>query len=245
MIKLVSVNIERDNHHDTVIPFLKKEAPDVICIQELLKEDLEMYEKELGMHSFFKPMCYFKASDYNESKIFGLVMFSKNIFKGESKYIVGNENDIPQFKKAENRHIERNKVNILLEWAELKNSAGECYRIATTHFTWAPDGLSTEYQREDARKLIDILENEVKDFVLVGDLNSPRGKETFAMFAEKFTDNIPKEHDSSIDPNLHRMPGLKLMVDGLFTTPKYVVREIRLVEGVSDHKAIVASIDYN
>ena len=35
---------------------------------------------------------------------------------------------------------------------------------------------------------------------------------------------------------------LLVMVDGLFSTPEYTVTDVRLVEGVSDHKAVVGYI---
>ena len=37
--------------------------------------------------------------------------------------------------------------------------------------------------------------------------------------------------------------GLGLMVDGLFTTPKYIASNVKLEPGVSDHMAIVANIE--
>ena len=41
MIKLVSVNIQGDNNHETVTPFLLKESAYVVCIQEIFEEDKE------------------------------------------------------------------------------------------------------------------------------------------------------------------------------------------------------------
>jgi exonuclease III len=32
-MKLININIEGDKHFDTVIPFLEKEKPDVLCLQ--------------------------------------------------------------------------------------------------------------------------------------------------------------------------------------------------------------------
>jgi hypothetical protein len=35
------------------------------------------------------------------------------------------------------------------------------------------------------------------------------------------------------------------MVDGLFTTPAYEAQDVKLVDGVSDHMAVVAPITKN
>ncbi len=39
-MKLISINIEINRHYDTVLNFLKKEKPDVVCLQEVLEDDL-------------------------------------------------------------------------------------------------------------------------------------------------------------------------------------------------------------
>ena len=125
--------------------------------------------------------------------------------------------------------------------ADIISADGQIFSISTTHFTWTPDGDANEYQRKDLENLMKILDG-YKSFVLAGDFNAPRGREIFSAIAAKYKDNIPLEYVSSIDSNLHRAPGLKLMVDGLFSTPDYKVEDAELVCGVSDHCAIVAKI---
>jgi endonuclease/exonuclease/phosphatase family metal-dependent hydrolase len=81
------------------------------------------------------------------------------------------------------------------------------------------------------------------ELILCGDFNAPRGGEIFKMLADKYKDNIPPEYDSSLDTELHRIGKIKkLMVDGLFTTSAYIVSDVKLSEGVSDHKAVTAII---
>mgnify|MGYP003518349091 FL=1 len=86
------------------------------------------------------------------------------------------------------------------------------------------------------------------EFIITGDFNAPRGRETFAIFAEKFKDNIPLSYESSLDTKFHRSPEIrsgerKNMVDCLFSTPSYFITDVKLIEGVSDHKAIVAFLE--
>ena len=82
-------------------------------------------------------------------------------------------------------------------------------------------------------------------FVLTGDFNAPRGGEIFAELASRYKDNIPNHYQSSLDPDLHRVKNLKLMVDGLFSTPDYNLGEVRLINGVSDHLAVAAKVSKN
>ncbi len=58
-----------------------------------------------------------------------------------------------------------------------------------------------------------------------------------------YTDNIPSCYTTSIDPHLHRAGALDLLVDVLFTTPKYRASDVRLVSGLSDHMAVAGNIE--
>lgn len=244
MLKLISINIQTDLHHDRVIPFLQKEQPDVVCLQEVFKEELAIYEKALNMTSYFKPMCLIESFIKADGKnyILGPAILTKHQVKFSSEYIVGTEEDVPIFEHKFSK-TERDINNLVVLWADVKDTDGDEYRISTTHFTWTPEGLSTEYQKNDMKKLIEVLDNKLKGFILTGDLNAPRGNETFSMLSEKYKDNIPAQYTSSLDPNLHRVKGLVHMVDGLFSTPEYNLKNVELHEGVSDHKAIVAYIE--
>lgn len=242
MLKLVSVNIEQELHADTVAAFLKKEMPDVVCMQEVYKEDFYMYEKLLGMKGHYVPHFNFPSQKTGEYKLLGIAIFAKEFLATDFEYFIDPNGVIINFTLASDPYKEKHPGNRAIMWADVKDDEGNVYRIANTHFTWTPEGLALPYQIEDAGKAIKILEEKVKDFVFVGDMNAPRGRETFAMFAEKWKDNIPEAYDSSIDPVIHRAKGLKYVVDVLFTTPKYKAENVRLIEGVSDHKAVVAEI---
>lgn len=249
MIKLVSVNIEMDMHHDTVIPFLQKENADVVCIQELFQKDIAIYEQALGMKSSFAPMAYTASFKFGgeEKNVYGIAIFAKDGNRGEYECIVGDKNKIPAL-VVKKSITERNDGNVVLLYKNIVDDVGTTYTISTTHFTWTPPpGTTTQYQMEDAKKLIKILDQNLGEFILVGDFNAPRGQEAFTLFAEKYKDNIPLSYTSSLDTGLHRSPEIRSgkfnnMVDGLFSTPQYSVINVQLKEGVSDHKAIVATI---
>lgn len=244
MLKLVSINAEWGKHHETIFPFLEKEKPDVLCLQEIFQDELPIYEKLTGMKGFFKPECLFPVSgDNSTKKLFGPAILTKYETQFGFKYIVGDESNIPEFSKPEDSFKERNITNIVLVWGDIKSPDGLVYKIATTHFTWTPEGETTDYQIEDTVKLVKFLEEDLGSFIFVGDLNAPRGKEAFSMLAEKFKDNIPEEYDSSLDDEIHRLKGSKrYVVDGLFSTKEYLLSNVKLISGISDHRAIVADI---
>lgn len=238
-LKLVSLNIERDWHYETVLPFLRSERPLVVCLQEVLDGDVERFERELGMRGVYAPISIANKGRGTELLARKGVRTGHAIFSslpilgsGSAHYcgcVLGAE-VIP-----ESRHYHRN-----LLWVRV--AAGTTvYRIATTHFTWTLHGEVTDEQRTDLQRLLKELAG-FEDVVLAGDFNAPRGREIWDTLATKYRDNIPHNYQSSLDQNLHDTPGLQYVVDGLFTTPEYACENTKLVCGVSDHCAVVSTV---
>ena len=120
---------------------------------------------------------------------------------------------------------------------------GKKFNIGTTHYAWTPDGQIDDDQRKDFVKLMEVA-NKYDEFLICGDFNAPRGREMFSMFTDHFKDNLPKDVVSTIDENIHKKKGLSLAVDSIFTTPGYKVSDVKVVDGVSDHKAIVGFLEW-
>ena len=235
-MKLISLNIELNRHRDKVLSFLKKESPDVICLQEILEEDFPIYKKELQMEgalemwylmNFTKDSRHIKLNGQKH----GVAIFTKKILNSGSIYYNKHEESI-------DRPVQDD--NVLL-WIETEDNKGEVFKFMTTHLPVTVNGETTDYQLQVVSLLIKELEKN-PEFVFCGDTNAPRGREAFSLLANKYKDNIPQEDQTSLDQNLHRVKGLIYMVDGLFTTPGYKAENVRLVDGVSDHMAIVADI---
>ena len=240
-MKLISINIETNRHNDSVLEFLKKENRDVVCFQEFLEDDFELYKKELNLQGVFKA-SNFVDINFPEirGKKQGVAIFAKKIVESNFVFYVGKEeNALKPFEEYEsNKDFQKN--NVLL-WANIKNDNGEIFKIATTHLPVTEKGESSPYQLKVVDALILELDK-LGDFVLCGDMNAPRGNETFRRLNNKYKDNIPLEYKTSIDQNLHRVKGIQLMVDCLFTSSVYSTRDVKLVDGVSDHMAIVAQV---
>ena len=240
-VRFASINIEGHSHLETVVAFLNSFEPDIVCFQELIRDDVQFFESTLGMKGHFAPMLQYHTVVRNAESPFGLYgigLFSKlplanvhaDIYYGDST------KDIPKFILGDETTTRR----VLLGGTVSKN--GELYTVATTHFTRTSDGSTSDKQRQDLKNLLAITEKH-PELILCGDFNSPRGGEIFGILADKYTDNIPPEYQSSLDSRLHQLrDSKKLMVDGLFTTPQYDASNVKLSEGVSDHKAVTAVI---
>lgn len=241
-LSLVSINVEWDKHHDTVLPFLERTDADIVCIQELPEKDIPLYEKTYGGTCIaYAPVCRLRRPE-------GLMTITEAILtrisaQGKVAYYAGSLEAV----RVDDENSDVGVHALIL--ADLQKD-GVPYTIATTHFTWSPKGEPNDNQRRDQAALFAILDS-LGEFALVGDFNAPRGKETFSKFAERYKDNIPPKYETSIDVTLHKTRNNpvenarvgKYMVDGLFTTPGYVAKDVRLQFGVSDHAAIIATIE--
>src|SRR3989338_1132616 len=236
-LKLVSLNIEGSKHLDLVLSFLEREAPDVVCVQELFESDAPLFESRLGMEHAFAPICRW---DQDGSKAapepWGVAIFSKLSLRNvRVDYYVGNANSIPVHTRGKPETL----YNALLSAEVAKD--GTTFTVGTTHFVWTPNGEADDRQRRALAPFFKILAT-YPEITFSGDFNAPRGKEVFDAIAARYKDNIPVEYKTSLNGGVHRAGKLELMVDGLFTTPQYVAEGTKLVGGVSDHMAIVSHI---
>lgn len=237
--KIVSVNIEGAKHLDRVVPFLERERPDIVCLQEVFEPDVQSFAKLLDMEYAFAPNVLMGRMEPTEPPFvpFGIGMLSRFPLENiQRQYYHGEE--ATAVKTVFNENVEVYTHPLLSVEGEKE---GERYTFATTHFTWTPDGKPNDTQRKHLQALFKILER-FDDIVLCGDFNAPRGGEIFGEIAKRYKDNIPPHYQTSIDGKLHRLGPLQRMVDGLFTTPQYEVSNVRLQDGVSDHLAIVGEV---
>lgn len=238
-IKLISLNIERSKHLGTVLSFLKKQQPDIFCVQEILENDIARFVAVLGGAEYmFTPTLRHMETEGNP--IVGEALFSRlRVVRKDVQYYVGSADDIPEHKpsqETETGHVTNCALTTLVVEKE-----GNLFTVGTTHFTWSPDGGASMAQRINMKKLLGILAT-YQELVFTGDFNAPRGGEIFSMLANTYTDNVPAKYTTSIDGHVHRAGQLDLMVDGLFSTRGYTVSNVEMVCGLSDHCALVAKV---
>lgn len=134
---------------------------------------------------------------------------------------------------------ERTTSGVLVAAISFKD--GETFIIANTHGVWTQDGRVTPYQLRAIDRLLAGL-GTIPKLILCGDFNAPRGRQAWARIGQVYADNIPSEVTTTIDGGLHRAGYLLHVVDGIFSTPHYTVKDVRIISGLSDHCAIVAEI---
>lgn len=236
----MSVNIEGQKHLGAVRDFLLKENPDVVCLQECFPEMIKQMTGNNWPYQFFVPtykvdqdgrgLKYSATRKWGEAILSKLPMRDKNVLRVKMK-TYGPDN-LPGY--GSDNHL----PTVLLA------TIGG-YTIGTTHFTWTPKASVTDRQRAHVAELLKITKG--KELVLCGDFNIARGNEMYQKLLRDYCDNVPASVETTIDPALHyankMRPGkLKLVVDYVWSTPKYKVSEVRVESGVSDHCALVCTI---
>lgn len=240
-IKLVTANIEGDKHFDRVFPFLSKQAADVVCLQEVFEADLHLFTEKLGGSIFFAPLTKMTLEHQNSHAprgLWGVAIWLRDGLVADDVKTHYYRGDATQALQSADPGMGACRAVLVASC----NTGAANYTIATTHFTWTPDGEADDRQRADYNNLMEYLEN-TPDLILCGDFNAPRGGEVFTAFTSRFTDNLPSNIDSTIDPVLHRLKDtVRTVVDTVFSTDGYRVENVVVYDGVSDHKAIACDI---
>ena len=236
-IKLLSLNIEHDRHLERVRRTIAEHEPDVVCLQEVFESDCEGLAAVGEYHVKFALSSYMpRKTQSRQSRDWGIALFSRTPLKHFDVACYSDDTRIRTFAAP-------NDPRRLIVAAEIEH-LGQQYRIATTHFTWSEEGRISDEQVADFTRMQKVLAR-YPDYVLCGDFNAPRGRDMFTLFTDKLglIDHLPPHVTSTIDGNFHRAGDLDLAVDTVFASPHYQVSEVQVIDGVSDHKAIVAKID--
>jgi exonuclease III len=230
-MKLIQINIEGDKHILKVRDFLLKENPDVVCIQEIFLKNLEEFKSFLKMDFVYAAM---HIKDEDEQ---GIAIFSKNqVLNHKIEYY---------YKSEEGTYVQKRDMKLWNMKYALLNAeidGSQNFQITNTHFpVHYPGSEVSEFQKscfKDMNKLLKTRE----ELILCADTNCPRGTELWDTLASDYKDNIPADVTTTIDGNLHKAGPMSYVIDCLSTSPHYIAENVRLVDGVSDHMAVVAKI---
>jgi endonuclease/exonuclease/phosphatase family metal-dependent hydrolase len=236
-LKLLTLNIEYDRHLDEVTQTLATHLPDIVCLQEVFEKDCVKLAAAGGYHvkhaiSTLMP----EGTEGNMSpRSWGVAVLARVPVHHQAIAYYADDPRIRIFR-------ERNDPRRVLVMTELQHE-DRSYKIGTTHFTWSKDGEATDEQRADFVRLKQVL-LPYPDYVLCGDFNAPRGGEMFSKFADELglKDHLPPHVTTTIDPKHHYAGALELAVDTIFSTPEYQVTDVQVLEGISDHKGILALV---
>lgn len=233
-MRIVSLNIEQNHHLDRVVNFVQQSQPDIVMFQEVFELDLPYLQTALQMEGTFCPLSCLDSDA--QVRTLGLATLSKwPLTKSQSLFYRGSADRLPTMTIKQPEKMAR--ALLITEVANEKSSI--C--LANTHFTWSPNATPNTNQHHDLEILLNHM-SQYSECILAGDFNSPRGKVIFDTLSHHYQDNIPSNITSTIDGNLHVAGHLDIVVDGFFTTPYYQVNKIKVVNGISDHCAILAEV---
>lgn len=240
-IKFVVLNIEGNKRLPRVVEFLKKAEAEVFLLQEVFKKDVVSLAEKIGENYVFASMCRRVVSTEDENLgEWGVAIFSKYpILNRGIEYYGGDPGDLPELTINPKGTPSVIAARVLISVTIKKNN--RAFNFATTHFTWTANGLVSDQQKEDLKKLMVLLDKK-PDFLLAGDFNAPRGGEIQTSLAGKFEYWIPPHVKTTIDANLHRAGDLQLVVDHIYSKGDLTVENIVLTGGVSDHLAITGRV---
>lgn len=225
-MKLISLNVgmsERLNHQ---LSFFSDEQPDVICLQETTNDGARRVANLLGMQIHYKT-TWFRSPKAEDT---GIAILTRSPVGKAHTFVYADCGSGGPSSQASCRAL------LAVELSALPG-----FHIATTHFTWSRGGRVTVKQRRDWTRLLSAV-RKFEHVVLCGDFNTPRGSELREVMEREFIDCIPSRYTSSLDPRLHRARSVRLLVDGLYRRGLVRVSGVKLVGGVSDHRAIVGEV---
>lgn len=240
-IKLFSLNVEGGRHLHRWIPVAKRLNADAICLQEVMLEHLPMLERELQAKAYFSTQCSVfnsAATHFRGSGELGTAILTRHPVERCQKLLYTEQHWPRAFSAAsEMKGYVPTSRHLLLASIRIGETP---FNVGCVHFTWSDNGTNTIEQRNDLERLLEKA-SPFKDLILTGDFNIPRSTPLFNKLTQRYQHWIPERYTSSLDSSLFRVAGVSLVVDHLFSSSSINFHSVRYLEGVSDHKAIVAS----
>lgn len=238
-VRLVSLNIERDKHFETFLPFLIEQAADYVCLQEVLERDLPRLELSLKATAYFAPITRYVMPDNQLATVGIAILATAPIADIRREYYSTNGRPpgslMPYRSRGDRSHLQHMVISGVVDLD------GHKLRLATTHFPVSDNGTADERQRRVAPELVKVLDK-YPELIFCGDLNAPRGREIFDVLSANLRDNIPTDVQTTLDQNLHRVKGLIYVVDALLSRGSVQIDDVQVVDGVSDHCAVVCNV---
>lgn len=255
-IKLVSLNVGRllsERTEQNLRSLADKTfVPDVVVLQDMPFRSLPLLERwphiAFGVmtnhliNGVRTPVGIAIASGYFITDVTHHTYWGNGVFKNLQGVNDKNERHLGELS---DRMVEESEDRLVVCATIVK--LGVKYHIATTHGMWVRGGVPNDVQRSSMRRLLEILVSEAAvrgSLVLAGDMNFNRGGEIYQMFTEKLHDCVPPEIKSTLDPDHPASKkGVQVVSDYLLTIGRgYVVSDVHLEFGVSDHAALTATV---
>ncbi|MFA6445755.1 MAG: endonuclease/exonuclease/phosphatase family protein [Candidatus Paceibacterota bacterium] len=258
-IKVLHLNIERDKHLDSVVNFVELHKPDIMCFCEIREKDAVDFSQRFNCKYVYSPLFNTKDGTHGQAIFYRVPILDSLIssygsdLKEELPFIVV---DAPT--PNNNRPVDRFHWNYTLLTITIQNSNGDKIIIGTTHFPVADhstpgyedhsfdeitDVIDIDYVRECFDRFMSVIRKLPYPLIFTADMNNPRGEYIYDTLAHNLLDLTPIDIESTLDQNLHRRKDLHLVVDTIMTSPGIETARVKIFDGVSDHKALIADVE--
>jgi len=261
---LLHLNVERNKHTDAVFSLLKERKPQLVCLAEVMYKDVLLFSSTFGYEFAFAPLIFLKNNNENDQEGSAILSKYKILEINKHRYDDGESEEVPVLSTGEliMKDGERPKERFLYHYTLLsvlvELSEESKITVSTTHFPvtdhTTPGHVDhelkslkniddVEHSEVYLNRLIEILRSITTPIIFTSDLNNPRGEFFYDSIAHELVDRVPSYLKSSIDPNIHRVKNLELLVDTIMTSPDVNLNSFEVIEGVSDHKGYLASLN--
>jgi hypothetical protein len=257
-ITCLHVNIERSKHIDLIDELLREKQSEIVCICEAIDQDVKQFAKDHEYHYAFVPEI-----SYKDGSVQGVAILSKHTILETHIYRYDeNETKVPPAIEFIERHDPKDRPqfrfhyhSVLLHIIIEKN--GQKINVSTAHFPVVdhttpgyPDHTFDEiedihdlnYARGYFDRLLGFIKTIPNPVIFTSDLNNPRGEYMYDALAHELVDHVSRYITTTIDPTIHQVKNLELVVDTIMTSPDISCANFEVIEGVSDHKALFAHL---
>ncbi|MFA6430533.1 MAG: hypothetical protein WC229_01415 [Candidatus Paceibacterota bacterium] len=258
-IKIAHLNIERDKHLELVHNFFDLHKPDVFCLCEIIESNAINFAKEFGYNFVYSPLINTEKGTQGSAIFSKVPILASSILRYDDQ-----DGSVLPFVTFDSINKDKNRPKAMFTYhyailtAEIENDKKEKVIVSTTHFPVADHstpGLDDHVLDEmsDIREInksriffdrfLSIIKTLPRPLIFTADMNNSRGEYIYDTLAHELLDLTPSGIVSTIDSKIHRCRDLSLVVDTVMVSSEINVGEVKIFDGVSDHKALVAELD--
>lgn len=250
-IKFFQLNIERGNHLDAVIAYIKKGNFDVVCLQEVAAGQFSIarrncYEELLKKIGYSGLLNSYIGATGDIASFIGNATFYNNTWKLLANHVIWLKRyqEVEKFPPRDVAKIPRSALAMLLE------RSGKQLMVVNTHLAWGPTPNDAVYKKNQAEKLYLWLKTHIRaPFILAGDFNlNPHT--VIVTRLSRLGNNLIKQYKitNTLNPRTHRAKNLfpsGLPVDYVITDRRIRVKNFFVEEAIdlSDHFGLVLECD--
>ncbi len=234
-------------HSANIHRFLRQFSPQVLGVQEIFPPDTSWLQSTLNSQdAAFLPN--FEVREPLSDRIAGVGLYGVALISAFRPLDVSQhyftEEKFPSRPFVSEKDYPTSRGVLTATYAV----GNKTLRVATTHFTWSPDGSNTPEQWDDWHRLSTELRKQQPDLIM-GDFNVPRGTKLGTTITRTYRSVLPPTIQTTMDHQLHKDPRLPPRVVDYILIPKQsqvtmVPQSVHVCSGVSDHCAIVCDIKY-